>query len=88
MCRVSAAVAAKASPLRPIYSRTILEIPRSEARRLIVEVCKWDEARPPVVKFSLLARGKQGVWYVSPARAFLRLSELTRVATALLEVSE
>jgi hypothetical protein len=85
---VSAAVAAKAEPVRPFYSETLLEIPRSETCRLVVELVQWGAAQPPVVKLLVMSLGRQGVWYVNPGRGSLHLDECRRVAAALLEVAE
>jgi hypothetical protein len=80
------AVAAKAEPVRPFYSETLLEIPRSETCRLIVELVRWDATQPPVVKLLVMSLGKQGVWYVNPGRASIRLDECRKVARALVGV--
>jgi hypothetical protein len=66
----------------------LLEIPRTKRSVLRAELVRWSPGTAPVVQIVVLVLGKNGNWFPAPGRAALHLGELTRVATALLEVSE
>jgi hypothetical protein len=76
-------VAHQSTAARPLFSKVLLEIERSETVKLVVELVRWDAAFPPVVKVVVLILGRNGNWFAIPKSAEIRTNELKAVAVAL-----
>jgi hypothetical protein len=82
-----AVVTTKKPPTKPIWVKTLLEIPRTERSYLRVELAKWHDEFPPVVRLLVLVQGREDQWFIPKSRPGIRPGECAAVAAVLLEVA-
>lgn len=80
--------AAATKPLRPLWSKVVLEIYRTDHRRLRVERVKWAQHDRPVMQLVVVRLSRDGLtWYHTPPSMSIRPNECRRVAEALMQVA-
>ena len=75
--------AAQSTAARPLFSKVLLEIERSETVKLVVESVLWDAAFTPVVKVYIKILRRDGIWFVLPKSAEIRTVEMKAVALTI-----